>query len=509
VIRIGASDDVRGAAPLQMPFRFGIAVGRAYELLRDDCRRNLAMVQRQIGYRYCRFHGLFHDDMMVAVRRPNGELQFQWRHVDEVIDFLLSIGLKPFVELNSMPGAMASGKETFFFWGMNVTPPRDFGEWERLVEAFARHCVQRYGEAEVRSWYFEVWNEPNLKAFWTGTQEEYWRLYRSAARALYAACPGLQIGGPASAEGGWIPEFLDMVDEYQVPADFVSTHVYPMNEWGVYGSRDESPYPPGAFMRERVRELRQLVRQRRPGAEFHITEWNSLDSPDAASVDWFDNPTIDSIFAAAQSVRACVELDDVVDGMFWWVASDVFEEAGMPQSPYSGTYGMVTLDGIPKASFHAMRALRAMTGDRLELALTAPHPGAGGIATRDGDVVRALLWNHCPAGTREQTWSSSIQGPTEGKAIRMHIRPEAGSGYERWVRMGRPQNPTPWQLEAIRAAATPDFEVFGPGPIDFTLGPGEVALFEFAPASDPYIPKEAFSERASIWNAALADVGPE
>ena len=158
--------------PLRQPWRELITVGRAYDLLRADLLDHLEWLQKEIGYRYCRFHALFHDDMGVVKRAANGAITYHWHHLDKVYDALLARGLKPFVELNSMPAALASGDATIFYYRMNITPPRDWDEWGALIEAFARHCIERYGLDEVRSWYFEVWNEPNLSGFWTGTQED-------------------------------------------------------------------------------------------------------------------------------------------------------------------------------------------------------------------------------------------------------------------------------------------------------------------------------------------------
>jgi xylan 1,4-beta-xylosidase len=167
--------DAKPAAPLRKPWKNAIAVGRAYELLRDDVQSHLAILQRAIGYRYCRFHGLFHDEMAVVARRKDGTLAFRWHQVDKVFDALQRLGLRPFVELSTMPVALASGTATVFDWEFNTTPPSDYAEWGRLVEAFARHCLDRYGLEEIAQWYYEVWNEPNIN-FWTGSREDYWKL---------------------------------------------------------------------------------------------------------------------------------------------------------------------------------------------------------------------------------------------------------------------------------------------------------------------------------------------
>ena len=176
-----------GNQSLKMPWKNCIGVGRANNLLRADILEHLERIQKEIGFRYCRFHAIFDDEMRVVVRNPDNTISYQWHEVDNVYDALLRLGLRPFVELNPMPAALASGPKTMFFYKMNVTPPKSYEEWGNLVEAFARHIIQRYGLDEVRQWYFEVWNEPDLDGFWSGSKEEYFRLYDASAKALKEA----------------------------------------------------------------------------------------------------------------------------------------------------------------------------------------------------------------------------------------------------------------------------------------------------------------------------------
>ncbi len=199
--------NVERSAPLRKPWKSAIATGYAPLLLRDDLQRHLAILQRDIGFRYCRFHGIFHDDMAVVARRKDGSLAFRWAQVDKVLDALQRLGLRPRVELSTMPVALASGTETIDDWRWNVTPPRDYAEWGQLVGAFARHCLDRYGLEEIAQWYFEVWNEPNID-FWAGSQGDYWKLYDVSAAALKAVSPRLRVGGPVSARAAWISEMI-------------------------------------------------------------------------------------------------------------------------------------------------------------------------------------------------------------------------------------------------------------------------------------------------------------
>ena len=113
------------------------------------------------------------------------------------------------LNLGFMPEALASGKQTIFWWRGNVTPPKDYKKWGELIQNLTLHFTERYGADEVKTWYFEVWNEPNLSGFWTGTQDEYFKLYRYTVNAIKSVNTEYRVGGPATAGAAWEPEMID------------------------------------------------------------------------------------------------------------------------------------------------------------------------------------------------------------------------------------------------------------------------------------------------------------
>jgi hypothetical protein len=147
-----------------------VGAGRAAEGLRADWQRDLDFVHRECGFKYIRFHGLLQDEMGVYSEHKNGQPIYNFQYVDALYDAILKIGMKPFVELSFMPRALASGGKTVFWWQGNTTLPKDYDKWERLSRALTQHWTERYGAEEVRQWYFEIWNEPNLDIFWSGDQ---------------------------------------------------------------------------------------------------------------------------------------------------------------------------------------------------------------------------------------------------------------------------------------------------------------------------------------------------
>lgn len=160
-------------------------------------------------------------------RESSGEPVLDFTTVDAIYDQLLDIGVRPVVEFGFMPRDLASDPSaTVFDYRAGISPPRDWDRWTALVETHVTHLVVRYGIDEVASWGFEVWNEPNLEVFWTGTRDDYWRLYATAAEAVKRVDDRLLVGGPASAAAGWIEPFVAEVSRRGLPLDFLSTHTY-------------------------------------------------------------------------------------------------------------------------------------------------------------------------------------------------------------------------------------------------------------------------------------------
>jgi xylan 1,4-beta-xylosidase len=137
-----------------------VGAGHAALHLRSDMQSQLKKAHDELGFKRVRFHGLFVDDMSVVLPGDNGTLRYSFFNIDRVFDNLLSIGMTPLVEIGFMPKLMASGNQTWAHFDANVTPPKSYDQWTDLIQSFARHLIERYTLAEVRSWNFEVWNEP-------------------------------------------------------------------------------------------------------------------------------------------------------------------------------------------------------------------------------------------------------------------------------------------------------------------------------------------------------------
>ncbi|HTS16169.1 MAG TPA: glycoside hydrolase [Verrucomicrobiae bacterium] len=381
--RIVSADLHRVKGPLNTMFKVCVGAGRANEGLRADWQRQLTRVHKECGFTYIRMHGLFCDDMGVYREDKDGRPEYNWQYIDELYDFLQGIGMKPFVELGFMPNALASGSQTIFWWKGNVTLPKDWKKWEDFIRAFTAHLTQRYGENEVRTWYFEVWNEPNLDGFFAGKQSDYFHLYDVTARAIKSVSPAYRVGGPATAGCAWIPEFIGFCATNHSPVDFISTHTYGVKE----GFLDETGHAgtvlsqdPRAIYGDMINSRKQISESALPNLELHFTEWSTSYTP--------SDPIHDSYHSAAYILDKIKGAGTAVNSMSYWVFTDIFEEAGPRFTPFHGGFGLLNYQGIAKPAFYAYQFLNRLGGTELQSA-----DAASWICADKSGGIQALVWD--------------------------------------------------------------------------------------------------------------------
>lgn len=364
----------------------------------DELRAALRECRERLGVDTVRAHAILGDDLGVY-REEGGRPVHDFSGVDRVYDTLLDIGLRPVVELSFMPRDLASDPDaTVFAYEAIISPPKDYERWADLVRELVAHLVERYGLEEVRDrWSFEVWNEANLEVFWSGTPEEYFRLYDVTARAVKDVHPDLWVGGPSSAAAGWVEELLAHIDESGAPLDFVSTHTY--------GS------PP--------LDLRPiLARHDRKDAAIWWTEWGSTPT--------HFNQVADEAFVATFVLRGMRSAAGRIESLSHWVASDHFEELGRPPALFHGGFGLMTVGNLHKPRFRALELLERLGEEELPAAVDGD--GAGGMveawAARHPDGrVGVLVWN----GTLDQ--SKAAGDSALDRSVRLRVDGLAQSSY--------------------------------------------------------------------------------
>ena len=418
--------------------------GRAVLSLRDSYRQDLRAVRAVTAFSYVRFHAILHDEVGLYSEDKAGKAVYNFSYIDQIYDGLLANGVRPFVELGFMPGALASTEEHQSFWYKPFSsPPKDYGRWDALMTAFARHLIERYGIEEVSRWYFEVWNEPNLD-FWAGkpSQATYFTLYDHTARALKAVDTRLRVGGPATAQVAWVGDFIRHCTEAHVPVDFVSTHVYGDDTaQDVFGTSETIPR--NRMVCRGVQKAHgEIVASPQPTLPLIFSEFNAS---------WGNHPEVtDAPYMGpymAETIRAC---DGLLQDMSYWTFSDVFEEQGVVRQPFHGGFGLLAAGGIPKPAFNAFALLHQLGEERLPLAA----PATLLTRRRDGALVLAV-WNYAEPGAtvspRRVTLSFAHAGV---RSVQVQTMDDThGNVLPAYERMGSPRDPTQAELAALRQAA--------------------------------------------------------
>ena len=365
---------------------FDLSVGSDYPgtLIRDNSQKQLKLVADELGFRYVRFHAIFHD-VLGTVGIENGKAVYNWTKIDQLYDDLLTRHIRPFVELGFTPKALATSQNSIFYWNGNTSHPDPAG-WHDLVDAFIRHMEERYGRDEVRTWYFEVWNEPNLSGFWEGgDQKAYFELYDLTAKTIKAIDPDLRVGGPATAGAAWVPEFLAHVKQSGAGVDFVTTHTYGV-DGGFLDEEGKSDTKlsasPDAIVGDVRRVREQISASPFPDLPLYFSEWSTSYTPrDSVHDSYISAPYILS------KLKAC---EGKVQGMSYWTYSDLFEEPGPPTAPFQGGFGLLNPEGIRKPAFFAYKYLHELQGD----SIATSDPQAL-LATKGGDFS-AVIWDFEP-----------------------------------------------------------------------------------------------------------------
>jgi len=362
---------------------FDLSVGSDYPgtLIRDHSLAQLQLVRTELGFRYLRFHAIFHD-VLGTVRSVNGTTVYNWSDIDQLYDDLLARHIRPFVELGFTPQALATSDNSIFYWHGNTSHPNPAG-WQALIDAFVRHIEARYGKDEVRSWYFEVWNEPNLSGFWErADQNAYFQLYDLTSKTIKSIDPALRVGGPATAGAAWIPEFLTHVKQSGAAVDFVTCHTYGV-DGGFLDERGKSDVKlsssPNAIVADVRRVRQQISASSFPNLPLYFTEWSTSYTP--------ADPVHDSYVSAPYILTKLMESQGLAQGMSYWTYSDLFEEPGPPRAAFYGGFGLLTRDGIRKPAFFAYKYLHALQGDAIPS--SDPHSL---LSVNNGNLT-AVFWD--------------------------------------------------------------------------------------------------------------------
>ncbi len=408
-----------------------------------------------------------------------GEAVYDWGIWDRILDGILAANCRPFVEIGFMPESLttapAGTRYDDIYEGGWRYPPKSLDRWGELVAAVAAHCRDRYGPREVASWYWELWNEPDI-FYWAGSLEDYCRLFDYTERALHAALPYARLGGPAttgpseSRAREFLSGFLDRClrgrnacsGETGTRLDFVTFHAK-----GALYAKDGAAGKQTPSIATLVDHVRTGLRVIGGYPELKGTEvvLSECDPDGWAAGSKRDNPNLGfrntEYYAGylASTVCSLLDLEDPsglrVDGMLTWAFE--FEDRAL----FEGLRTLATND-VDKPVLNALRMLARLGGARLPLAVSGARgdgPLVQGIATRrDGGALAILLVCHHDdwdvAGSVEA--SVEVRGLPDGRryALReLALDRDHANSYAAWQALGEPPEPSEAGILALQAAS--------------------------------------------------------
>lgn len=414
----------------------------------------------------------------------SGQPVYDWTITDRIFDTYLQAGAKPFVEIGFMPKALstkpdpyqptwipgAQNREYSIGWSY---PPKDYKKWEELVYQWVKHSVEKYGREQVQSWYWEVWNEPDI-SYWHGTPEEYDKLYDAAAAGVKRALPTAKVGGPATTgpanpkAAAFLKQFLEHCNATGAPLDFITYHAKGRPtvaeghvRMGISKNADD------------VRKGFDIVAS---FPKFHnLPIVLSESDPEGCAAcsarvypqNAYRNGPLYASYTAAM-MKAIFELEAAAKtnmaGMLTWAFE--FED-----QPYFDGFRTLATNGVDKPVLNVFRMAGMMRGNRVPVESSGGiklasiiAEGVRGQADMDAMAVRSdrdvsvLAWNYHDddvPGPLGQIRLDVAGIPATAKRVLMrHYRIDEShsNAWTAWKSMGSPQKPTPEQYAQLEAA---------------------------------------------------------
>lgn len=462
-----------------------VGTGRMGLALQKEYHDQLKIVQDEIGFGHIRGNGLFSDDMAIyqAYADENGEekVEYNFTYLDRVMDDYISLGLRPFLELGFMPEKLASGTQTIFYWKGNTTPPKSDEGWTSLVIATLAHLIERYGAEEVTDWPIEVWNEPNLAGFWKDADmPAYFHLFEITFRAIKAFEPRFKVGGPAVCGGTdekWIRAFLEFCREKKLQPDFITRHHYTIN----------TPENIGHYRYNRLVEPKSGIAQLHTtrviidsfpefaGKKIMITEFNTSYTP--------QSPLHDTNMNAAHIAAQLSMLGNDNASYSYWTFGDVFEESGVPFTPFYGGFGLVTNGLVKKPTFYTFKFFKRLKGQCV-------HRSDESVICKKQGGYNGVIWNLQMEDERERAEISfKLPADKQDYCLAVWTVDEvSGNPLKTWHDIGEPSSPSAEQLQLMRESAVPAVSTIRLSAKEYKvafsleLAPNAVAYFELLPA---------------------------
>lgn len=464
--------------PLRHTFKQSTCISKAKHILYSENQKMLRQLQEDIGFLYIKFHGLLDDDMMVYSESADGTPEISFTYIDMVFDFLLSINLRPIIQLSFMPKALALTPErTTFYRESVISLPYNVNNWNHLISQLIQHLEIRYGKSEVELWPFYLWNQPDSPSSIFGFEDRYafFEFYQSTYRTVKKCNPKINFGAPSVMNrtltgGTWYPEYMDYCKAHDCVPDFINFHFYPLKT--EIDPTPELHLNTQLTMEKSEDSFKDTIYQIRKNARLHhwdtarlfLTEWSSTVS--------HRDLLNDTAFKAAYLVKNILDNYDRLDSFGYWSVSDLLEEIQISRNLFHGGLGLFTYNGIKKSHYYAF-VLLSRLGDSMI------GKGDSYFITKKPDSFQILLYNYqhysdlYAAGelfdmtftnrytafpkTQDKLFNIPFTGLKDGNWLITEtiINQKYGSSFDKWIECGAQPLETEADVEYLKSISVP------------------------------------------------------
>lgn len=516
IYEISPIDSMKKGLRLRHTFKTITCIGKAKHILISENQQMLSELQRDIGFNYIRFHGLLDDEMMFYSENDIGEPKLSFIYIDLVIDYLLSINLKPFMELSFMPSRLARDcSRTMFFISSVISLPKDMSKWTNVIRQLTLHLIRRYGKKEVESWPFFLWNEPDaIKMFGFENYNDFFIFYLETYRTIKDINSSIQFGSPPvfdttlAGANDWMDKFMDFCKSNSCMPDFINTHFYPMNisfqnaptismekhlnqkKYLAYNESEDALKDNLCNIRKRMKEKNWKVNK------LYLIAWNSSIS--------HNELLNDTAYKAAYIAKNLSDNYDNLESFGYWQISDFIEEVKLENQLYHGGGGLFTYNGIKKSHYYVFQMFNQL-GERLL------GRGEGFFITSSEASIQIILYNYqhysklyASGQLFDMTFENRYTPFPKPQTLKVVlpiinlfeknyqltetiVNQKYGSSFDKWIELGGIPLETEKDVEYLKAASIPKIQKKVLCTEDNTLTitaelmPHEVRLIEIKP----------------------------
>lgn len=500
-------DTAGRSSPVPAHWKRLLNVGYARSLADAGIQGQLRRMQEKVGFEFIRIKGILDDDMCLLRLDMNGNPVMNYAYLDEGIDFILSLGAKPMLEVGFMPGLLAKDTQARSMRGSLVSAPKEISRWRELVELLMAHFVERYGGRTVALWLFSPWISPDFIDMGFCSRAEYAQVYSASYHAIRAAVPNALIAGPGSTSfpAVW-PWYLEMCRSQDCMPDILSFRAFATVGEGeedgmkLVGNNESFPFAVSGdedYLAHMTQQIQTVLRaEGMADTPLILEEWsNNI---------WQRDLCNDTCYKSAYLFKNILENNGALGAMGYFALNDRLDEIPPSLEPFHGGFGLFTQDGIPKSACLAMELLAHLGGQLL-------YQDDGCLVSQKGEEIQIFLYHYShydllyryrhvaniSRTDREQVFTDREPRafyirlknlPAGNYRVRRYgITRSGGSSYDAWVRMGAPSPMNREERELLERLACPQYCVermeaaAGELHIRASLAPQDVWLIRISP----------------------------